>query len=582
MKKSIAIIFFVLLAIIFCGCSPEVDLNPKSEPQKEEFISENPSEEPEEWEIVSGEFSEELTEWIYYCFPKERAEEIIEKPTENQSASYHRTFGGGKYIFTEAQFYHDKGGDPVHFSYIENNAGDIKIIPELLHWYLGFGVLSDDTLYFQHSDGVALYKVKDFEMAKTEWKPEKADISQVFHIGTKKSLAVFWAKGEGENLFVTLLDENAKEIYTEDTGIKAVYLKGDIAELGIISESYADFGVLRFLNPFDDFHPYDLEVDTGKIIDLEGVFGANDPPTHKEGPHLVIFEGEGGKFGLKDGEKIIVEAIYDSMELRQPNRYYGEPPFTHFYEGYIIDGTKESLEFIGEKQIPTIVTEERKIYTLFDPNGKQMNDILFEDYEVSDGMNGYADETAYYYEYDGEKFICIHEEKPDKAETGFGYYITAKPWGPSGILYFGISDKNGNTILEPIYSKLEMPFADRICRFNGSSARQGWEESQCEITDIEGNIICDKFNTVSYTVFDDGSYIGWAIAGNSYIKTFDENKNPMPQGFWFVDKDGKIISEHFTEFDFTSEKLGKDTEIEVTLADGTQKTINTNDYILKG
>ena len=168
-------------------------------------------------------------------------------------------------------------------------------------------------------------------------------------------------------------------------------------------------------------------------------------------------------------------------------------------------------------------------------------------------------------------------------DTGFGYYVTSRPWGPSGIMYYGISDKNGNVVLEPVYSKLEMPFSDRICRYNGASARQGWEFSQCEITDIEGNIICDKYNAVFFTVFDDGSYIGLAISGNSEIKTFDESGKEMPDGYWFIDKNGKIISETFAEFSgFTGDKLDKDMEFQVVLPDGSKKTINTNDYILNG
>ena len=580
MKKTVTIIIFILLALIFCGCSPENPSSPEIIRENETRLSEKTQENQSGWEIISGEFSEELMEWIYYYFPEERAKEIIADPGKNTSVKDEKSMLNG-YTFTEVQFYHDKEGDPLHFSYIEKANGEKKILPEIMHWYRAYGVIGGDTVYCTHKDGVAFYKIVDFEIARTVWEPENAEIDSVMYICGKEAVAVFWSDGKSENFMLTLLDKNGKEAYTKDTGIKTSFIEGGYSVIYEISDSYNDFGVLRFQNYSDDFHPYDLVVDTGVIIDLEGVFGANDPPTHKEGPKLTVFEDKNGKFGLKNGEEVVVPAIYDAMTLREPNKYYDEPPFTHYYEGYVIDGTRKELRYSKPGDIPYLETAERKLCSLFDPEGKQLNDILFEDYEVSDSMVGLEEGTLYYYEYDGEKFVKKDEQKQEKTDTGFGYYITEWHWNIYSVSY-GISDKHGNVILEPVYSKLEMPFADRICRYNGASAHQSPEFGHCELTDINGNIICDKFDAINYTVFEDGSYVGWAISGLSEITAYDENGKEMPKGYWFVDKDGNIISEHFTEFDFTSSKLGRDMEISVTLADGTEKRINTNDYIMNG
>ena len=580
MKKIITIVIFVLLALIFCGCSPESSAEPEIIRENETQLSEKPQENQGEWEVISGEFSEELIELIYYYFPEERAKEIIANPGKNTSVKDEESMLNG-YTFIEVQFYHNKEGDPLHFSYIKSPKGEKKILPEIMHWYWAYGTIGGDTVYCQHENGAAFYKVVDFEIARTVWQPENAKIDSVMYICGKEAVAVFWSDGKSENFMLTLLDKNGKEIYTKDTGIKTAFIEGGYSVLYEISDSYNDFGVLRFENSSDDFHPYDLVVDTGEIIDLEGVFGANDPPTHKEGPKLTVFEDENGKFGLKNGEEVVAPAIYDAINLCKPNEYYDEPPFNHYYEGYVIDGTKENLRYSRTNDAPYINTTERKLYSLFDPEGKQLNDILFEDYEISDTMVGLAEGKVYYYEYDGEKFIKTHESEPQETDTGFGYYITERRWNIYSVSY-GISDKDGNVILEAIYSKLEMPFADRICRYNGASASQSPEFGHCELTDIDGNIICDKFDAIYYTVFEDGSYVGWAISGLSEIMAYDENGKEMPQGYWFVDKDGNIISEHFTEFSFTGAKLDRDMEINVIHADGTEKNISTNDYIMKG
>jgi len=114
------------------------------------------------------------------------------------------------------------------------------------------------------------------------------------------------------------------------------------------------------------------------------------------------------------------------------------------------------------------------------------------------------------------------------------------------------------------------------------------------IADENGNILCDnKFEYIWFAPFDENSYIG--TAGNGvddrveYLPVFDENGEPMPDGMWFIDKEGNIISERFEHIVLV---FSKDKKVpwgvweemycaktaKVTFSDGTTEIIDISEY----
>ena len=98
-------------------------------------------------------------------------------------------------------------------------------------------------------------------------------------------------------------------------------------------------------------------------------------------------------------------------------------------------------------------------------------------------------------------------------------------------------------------------------------------------------------NHVEYFVCDEG-YIGIAFCGNKeddpeHRQTFDSNGDPMPSGFWFVDKDGNPVSEKYSKFYVREEwnwvinSAGKDDLIHVTTEEGESLSFTVESILIK-
>ena len=118
---------------------------------------------------------------------------------------------------------------------------------------------------------------------------------------------------------------------------------------------------------------------------------------------------------------------------------------------------------------------------------------------------------------------------------------------------------------------------------------QGWECGSCKIIDLEKNIFCKKFNRVIYSELEDGYYVGIGIAcgPNAETVVYDEKGEPMPQGFWFIDKDGNILSDIMIfgkdgNYNFViPEMKTTDDVIEAFDGNGNQIKIAIKDYAFK-
>ena len=170
-------------------------------------------------------------------------------------------------------------------------------------------------------------------------------------------------------------------------------------------------------------------------------------------------------------------------------------------------------------------------------------------------------------------------------DAPFGYIYTHYYYTKFGS-YYGLKDSDGNIIFEPVYTAVKVPFEDRFLLGGGGFSP---EERVFTLTDIEGNKFT-QFKWFNYLILDDGSYLGIAYsAGDEYGKKgrcYDENGNMREFGYWFVDKNGKILSPRYDEIHTENDEYGyilsSPSDI-ITAVDENGNTIEikASDYICK-
>lgn len=161
--------------------------------------------------------------------------------------------------------------------------------------------------------------------------------------------------------------------------------------------------------------------------------------------------------------------------------------------------------------------------------------------------------------------ICEGNEDAPMIDVNFPYlkpqpqngWFLLRSFSEGRRANYGIVDSDGNVAVEPEYIYAEVPFADRFILCKGDSV-QSAECFECNLTDSTGKVLNNSFNFINYTVFDDGSYIGVARSEGKLAEVVCyTDGEPTPKGYWFVDKDGKILSERF---DYISVYAAKDYE----------------------
>ncbi len=307
-----------------------------------------------------------------------------------------------------------------------------------------------------------------------------------------------------------------------------------------------------------------------------------------EAKYPFTFEDKNGKFGLKSPEgEIIVEPVYDSVQEYEcffafKNEVETGRNKIHVYDysgkrlgfeydsiqaapewdtdvygyiGKISEGTMPGLEFIGEE--PHLMEVPMNRSYLLDMNGKPIVDVAFEDYYVDyypednewgikSSVGGVSEGSNYHFEMENGEFVLVDKVEPEKRECECGFVHTRYAFHFYGGYFRHGLNIGEEVFLEPIHSGIYIPFnnGDRVVIYYGSYM-QGWECGSCKIIDLEKNVLCKKFNRVYYTELEGGYYVGIGIAcgPNAETVVYDENGESMPQGFWFIDKDGNILSE---------------------------------------
>ena len=344
------------------------------------------------------------------------------------------------------------------------------------------------------------------------------------------------------------------------------------------------------------------------------------------------FEEENGKFGLKSPEgETIVEPIYDSVkeydlffafekEIETGKNkihiydYSGNrigfeydaihdvPEWdweSHRYIGKISEGTMPGIEFIGDE--PHLIEVPMNRSYLLDICGKPIVDVAFENYYVDyypennewgikSSVSGVSEGSNYYFELTDGEYVLINKSEPEKRECDCGFIHTSYAYDFYGGYFRHGLNIGEEVFLEPVHSGIYIPFdnSDRIVIYYGSYM-QGWECGSCKIIDLEKNILCKKFNRVIYSELEDGYYVGIGIAcgPNAETVVYDEKGEPMPQGFWFIDKDGNILSDIMIfgidgNYNFViPEMKTTDDVIEAFDGNGNQIQIAIKDYAFK-
>ncbi len=93
-----------------------------------------------------------------------------------------------------------------------------------------------------------------------------------------------------------------------------------------------------------------------------------------------------------------------------------------------------------------------------------------------------------------------------------------------------------------------------------------------------GSTLCLRFHSIDYSIFDDG-YIGIAVCygERAAYPCYDEDGQPMPEGYWLVDRDGAPVSERLAKLSFGDgaelRTASEDSLLRIQREDGTDELL---------
>ena len=305
---------------------------------------------------------------------------------------------------------------------------------------------------------------------------------------------------------------------------------------------------------------------------------------------LSVTLGTNGKYGLyKPDGTLAADFVYDSYD----------------YCGSIIvlgkEGTKTRKYITEEHSRVTGIGEKasNEYYFYHYKTGELITDKYGEEYYYTETdvkpLTGWHDafrfcENGNLYEYqyftdDSRDEVTMTEfhRAGTIGKTLNGLEITRYHYGPyKESIRYGISTKKDTEIIPPIYTSIEAPFEDRfVARHDDMMVT-----NTTRIYDLKGRVICDKYDVISFSLFNGGSYVGVAecVGAESQAGTicFDENGKEMPQGLWFIDKDGNAVSERFDYSGLSTKVIREYDKITVRdFVENKNKEVSVKPYCLK-
>ena len=315
---------------------------------------------------------------------------------------------------------------------------------------------------------------------------------------------------------VTTAEENGQLVYyVQYTLVQPDYLVLSDQEWKALAEQIAhgdtadlqELGSYTVCFTYENGEPVFLSHTERSSIDLE----YDDVKTWSWAPYETLYRTDGVRMGL--------------VREADGTRHIGEVPDTKVWIR-LKDGTLLSdepfdacIDYMGEP--------EGEVYCIRNGTGYR--------YTVSAG--------------DGSFRLSEVDEPEILEEDHFGYRLRVYRWDSREPCY-GIVTADETEVIAPVYERVELPFPDRFLLYEGG-ASQGAVMGLCRLTDETGSTLSVRFHWIDYSVFDDG-YIGIAVCygERAAYPCYDEDGQPMPEGYWLVDRDGNLLSERFTKLSF--------------------------------
>ena len=279
--------------------------------------------------------------------------------------------------------------------------------------------------------------------------------------------------------------------------------------------------------------------------DTSGIDQYDDAKTWSWAPYETLYRTDGTRMGL--------------VREADGTRHIGEVPDTKVWIR-LKDGTLLSDEPF-DACIDYMGTPEGEVYCIRNGTGYR--------YTVSAG--------------DGSFRLSEVDEPEILKEDQFGYRLRVTRWDSREPCY-GIVTADGTEVVAPVYERVEIPFPDCFLLYEGG-ASQGPVMGRCQLTDENGNTLCARFHWIDYSVFNDG-YIGIAVCygERAAYPCYDKDGQPMPEGYWLVDRDGKLCSERFAKLSFgdsdETHAASEDDVLRVLREDGTEELLPVAELLL--
>ena len=279
--------------------------------------------------------------------------------------------------------------------------------------------------------------------------------------------------------------------------------------------------------------------------DTSGIDQYDDAKTWSWAPYETLYRTDGVRMGL--------------VREADGTRHIGEVPDTKIWIR-LKDGALLSDEPF-DACIDYMGTPEGEVYCIRNGTGYR--------YTVSAG--------------DGSFRLSEVDEPKTLEEDHFGYRLRVTRWDSREPCY-GIVTADGTEVVAPVYERVEIPFPDRFLLYEGG-ASQGPVMGRCQLTDENGSTLCARFHWIDYSVFDDG-YIGIAVCygERAAYPCYDKDGQPMPEGYWLVDRDGKLCSERFAKLSFgdsdETHAASEDDVLRVLREDGTEELLPVAELLL--
>ena len=279
--------------------------------------------------------------------------------------------------------------------------------------------------------------------------------------------------------------------------------------------------------------------------DTSGIDQYDDAKTWSWAPYETLYRTDGTRMGL--------------VREADGTRHIGEVPDTKIWIR-LKDGTLLSDEPF-DACIDYMGTPEGEVYCIRNGTGYR--------YTVSAG--------------DGSFRLSEVDEPEILKEDQFGYRLRVTRWDSREPCY-GIVTADGTEVVAPVYERVEIPFPDCFLLYEGG-ASQGPVMGRCQLTDENGNTLCARVHWIDYSVFNDG-YIGIAVCygERAAYPCYDKDGQPMPEGYWLVDRDGKLCSERFVKLSFgdgdETHAASEDDVLRALREDGTEELLPVAELLL--